>query len=990
MKKISFIAAVIAIAASAVSCQKSELCNDKNLVNFTVNVDNAGKSGFTEDSTSGVYNPYWDENDEIGVFFAYDEAKSKADAVFKNTEPKGQKAVFTGEAEIETGGAKILYTFSPSSAFEKLYEKTNTIGLALNEVQYPLATTADPACDLLIGQPYGFTVPESNEVVINDLRFLRPMAVLRVNLKGTAIADEVVKSLKISHDSYVFTGRVALNWDLEEDSGYGDNVIKGWNVKYNDVTAVFDEEHNPEAIVKVNTENNSVYFVVNPDTVGASTDLVFDLETEGHSVHKVITLPADMVLLAGKVNTLNLTIKDTDVLKSYDIVIAETKNGTVEADKTVAVAGETVTLTIIPETGYVLDAIAVTGTSGKDVELVNYQFEMPEENVTVSATFKSSTDGGIYFYETFDGCNGKGGNDGEWSGSVASGTFSADNEGWDCSKEYGADKCAKFGTGSAKGSATTPAITLPASAGGVAELTFRAGAWDNSKEKTTLNVSVDDGSLSAGSVEMEIGAWKDFSLVISGVTKETVKITFEASQSSNNRFFLDDVVVKSYSSDPVEPVAVTGVTLDKTELTLAEEDEYTLTATVNPDNATDKTVTWSTSDEDVVMVDNGYLLAAGEGTAVITVTTNDGGFTATCTVTVEKKAETEYEGSGTETDPYTIEDACKLIDSLGSASSDEVCVKGTVYKIDTYFAQYNSLTYWIGSEDKPLQVYSGKNLNNTNFNSVNDLNIGDELVVKGQLKKYNAIYEFDKNNYIVSRKEAPKYEISFASMTNGSVTADVESAAAGREVSLTVTPDSGYKLSEIVVVTTPGGETVEVKGNKFIMPASNVTVSATFEKVGDEPVAKTYEHKFLKTTMSEKVSSYTAKFTNTCGDLTTTLTNFNNNQLGWDYVKCGSKNAASTGTIVTEQIPEPIKRVKLTIDATDAANVNSVKLYVASDSDFKDILEEISFTNAVGEQTVTISSAQSDCYYKIAVDCKKSKNGIFQTSQVVYTTSEND
>lgn len=76
-------------------------------------------------------------------------------------------------------------------------------------------------------------------------------------------------------------------------------------------------------------------------------------------------------------------------------------------------------------------------------------------------------------------------------------------------------------------------------------------------------------------------------------------------------------------------------------------------------------------------------------------------------------------------------------------------------------------------------------------------------------------------------------------MANGSVAADVESAAAGREVTLTVTPDSGYKLKELLVVTTPGGENVEVTGNKFIMPASNVTVSAIFEETGGELVEET-------------------------------------------------------------------------------------------------------------------------------------------------------
>ena len=82
-------------------------------------------------------------------------------------------------------------------------------------------------------------------------------------------------------------------------------------------------------------------------------------------------------------------------------------------------------------------------------------------------------------------------------------------------------------------------------------------------------------------------------------------------------------------------VAVTGVSLDKTELTLKSGGKATLTATVTPEDATDKTVTWTTSDAAVVAVDKGEVLAGKPGKATITVKTNDGGKTATCSITVE-------------------------------------------------------------------------------------------------------------------------------------------------------------------------------------------------------------------------------------------------------------------------------------------------------------------------------------------------------------------
>ena len=85
------------------------------------------------------------------------------------------------------------------------------------------------------------------------------------------------------------------------------------------------------------------------------------------------------------------------------------------------------------------------------------------------------------------------------------------------------------------------------------------------------------------------------------------------------------------------PILVTGVTLEPTSLTLFTSDTASLTATVQPEDATNKTVNWSSSNEAVATVDtNGKVTAVGEGTATITVTTADGGKTATCTVTVTR------------------------------------------------------------------------------------------------------------------------------------------------------------------------------------------------------------------------------------------------------------------------------------------------------------------------------------------------------------------
>ena len=96
-------------------------------------------------------------------------------------------------------------------------------------------------------------------------------------------------------------------------------------------------------------------------------------------------------------------------------------------------------------------------------------------------------------------------------------------------------------------------------------------------------------------------------------------------------------------------IHVTGVTLDKSEITLVEDEKTTLVATIVPEDATDKSVEWSSDKPEVASVDeNGEVTAKAAGTAIITVTTKDGGKTATCVVTVETKSNVENPEEGGE------------------------------------------------------------------------------------------------------------------------------------------------------------------------------------------------------------------------------------------------------------------------------------------------------------------------------------------------------
>lgn len=210
----------------------------------------------------------------------------------------------------------------------------------------------------------------------------------------------------------------------------------------------------------------------------------------------------------------------------------------------------------------------------------------------------------IYFHESFDKTTGKGGNDGQWSGSIASNDVIYDNEGWSVTKEGGANQCLKLGSGSDKGSATTPALGIDSQS---ASLCFKAGAWNGTDESTTINLSISGtGSISPASVSLVKGEWSEYECTITGADA-TTKIVFEAVNKSKNRFFLDEVYVYSgpkpagITQYTVSLESVEGGTLSANTTSAAEGREVTLTAT--PDEGYVFNNDWIVKDADEAKID---------------------------------------------------------------------------------------------------------------------------------------------------------------------------------------------------------------------------------------------------------------------------------------------------------------------------------------------------------------------------------------------------
>ncbi len=121
---------------------------------------------------------------------------------------------------------------------------------------------------------------------------------------------------------------------------------------------------------------------------------------------------------------------------------------------------------------------------------------------------------------------------------------------------------------------------------------------------------------------------------IKDTIEEDCTVTISASSVVKANSTAVPSVVRSGTVEVSTYVPVTGISFDKKEITVGKGETVTLTPDVEPFNATDKTVTWKSSDTSVAKVSAGRITGVGVGSATITATTKDGGFTASCKVNV--------------------------------------------------------------------------------------------------------------------------------------------------------------------------------------------------------------------------------------------------------------------------------------------------------------------------------------------------------------------
>ncbi len=259
-------------------------------------------------------------------------------------------------------------------------------------------------------------------------------------------------------------------------------------------------------------------------------------------------------------------------------------------------------------------------------------------------------------------------------------------------------------------------------------------------------------------------------------------------------------------------VPVTDIRLTSSS-TVTAGDRHTLTATVSPADATNKTILWSTDSGERASVDGDKFSATVTGTFTVTATISGGGETSIL--------------------PFTKNFTITVVEPTVLVSGITITPSGAV---SVEVGQKTTLTAAVtpdDADDKTVTWSSG-NTSRATVNSatgeVTAVSAGEVVITATAADGSNV-----KATKTITVTAIPTYDVTISAMTNGSVSADPTTAKAGETITLTITPDTGYELESISAYKTDSPSTaVTLSGSggrrTFTMPAYGVTVEATFTK----------------------------------------------------------------------------------------------------------------------------------------------------------------
>lgn len=300
--------------------------------------------------------------------------------------------------------------------------------------------------------------------------------------------------------------------------------------------------------------------------------------------------------------------------------------------------------------------------------------------------------------------------------------------------------------------------------------------------------------------------------------------------------------------DPSETVKVTGVELDKKEYTIThgESESFTLSATVSPEDAKNKTVTFSSSNESVATVDSkGKVTIVGYGSAAITATTQDGNFTSVCAITIKPAPVTGLEiAPDVKTLTLTVTEFYDITATItpNHAANKAVTFSSSKESVATVDAKGRVTAAGVAG----VATITVTSVDNGDISKTSTVTVEEAPIIKVDVTGVTLSYN-GQNSTIVN-KGAQAFtlvtEVSPANATNKEVTylsGDAEIATVDRNGVVTLGNKTG--TTNISVTTSDGGKTstfavtVEIfatkisflKGETGVANGGKMTVAALIE-----------------------------------------------------------------------------------------------------------------------------------------------------------------
>ena len=362
----------------------------------------------------------------------------------------------------------------------------------------------------------------------------------------------------------------------------------------------------------------------------------------------------------------------------------------------------------------------------------------------------------------------------------------------------------QFGTGSTQGFVVIKASGISGTISSV-KVSCQTGA----KGGGTVAVSV--GSTSYGSQNMQVA---------SATTGSTPgDLTFTGNASGDVLITLTQTVKKALYLNSITITYTTGGSVTETcaiPTFSPAAGTYTSVQNVTLNTTTkDATIYYTTDGNDPTTSSSVYstAIAVSTNTTIKAIAVKEGydnSSVASATYNI-------LEHAGTAEDPYTVAVARAAIDA--NVGMSDVYVAGIVSQVDSYNSTYFSITYWIsddGTTTNQFEVYSGKGIDGATFSSKDDVQVGDVVVIKGNIQKYQGTYEFDVNSQLVSQT---RKEVNSIALSGNYPTTFVEGSAFNHDgivVTATYTDESTADVTALSAFSEP---------NMTLVGEQDVTVS---------------------------------------------------------------------------------------------------------------------------------------------------------------------